>query len=52
LPKAKVDEVLEGLEDETRFIMVDGKPVSVKAVIDRILGEDGEEEKRRRMATG
>ena len=40
--------VLEELEEpETRFIMVDGKPVTVKAVIDRILDEDNAEKKRR-----
>lgn len=49
---AKVDKILKGLEDETRFIMVDGKPVSVKAIIDRILSEDREKDKRRRLATG
>lgn len=51
-PLAKVDKILKGLEDETRFIMVDGKPVSVKAIIDRILSEDREKDKRRRLATG
>lgn len=47
-----VDEVLDGLEDETKFIMVDGKPTSIKEIIDRILSEDKEKDKKRRLATG
>ena len=43
----KIDTSLEELEDETKFIMVDGKPVTVKAVIDRILNEDNVEKKRK-----
>jgi len=46
-----VDFILDSLEDETRFIMIDGKPVSVKAVIDKILSEDKKED-RRRLSTG
>ena len=43
-----IKKVLEELEEpETRFIMVDGKPVTVKAVVDRILDEDNVEKKRR-----
>ena len=42
-----VTDVIEKLEDETRFIMVDGKPVTVRAVIDRILNEDNVEKKRK-----
>lgn len=45
-----VNDVVEELEDETKFIMVDGKPVSIRAVIDRILNED--ERKRRKIGEG
>ena len=41
-----IDEV-ESLEDETRFIIIDGKPRSLRAVIDRILNEDKDDRKRR-----
>ena len=43
----QIDKTLAELEDETKFIMVDGKPVTVKAVIDRILNEDNVEKKRK-----
>lgn len=42
-----VTDVIEKLEDETKFIMVDGKPVTIKAVIDRILDEDNKKKKRK-----
>ena len=45
--RKSVNDVLEEFEDETRFIMVDGKPVTIKAVIDRILNEDNVEKKRK-----
>ena len=45
-----VNAVIEGLEDETKYIMVDGKPRTVKSVIDRILNEDKEE--KRKLGTG
>ncbi len=38
------------LEDETRFILVDGKPVSLQAVVDKILEKD--EENTRRIGSG
>ncbi len=44
------NDVMDNLEDETRFIMVDGKLVSVRAVIDRILGD--EKENKRKLSTG
>lgn len=40
-----INDIMEGLEDETKYIMVDGKPVSIKTVIDKILSEDNEEKK-------
>jgi len=42
-----VDNILEELENETKFIMIDGKSVTIKAVIDRILNEDNKEKKRK-----
>lgn len=45
-----VNDVVEALEEETKYIMVDGKPVAIKAVLDRIL--NGDEKKKRRKATG
>jgi len=42
-----INDVLEELEDETKFIIIDGKSVAVKAVIDRILDEDNKEKKRK-----
>lgn len=45
-----IDEV-ESLEDETRFIIIDGKPRSLRAVIDRILEED-KGEKNRKIGEG
>lgn len=43
---SNINDVMENLEDETRYVMVDGKPVSIKAIIDRILDEDNKEKKR------
>lgn len=42
-----VNDVIESLEDETKYIMVDGKPVTIKSVIDRILNEDKDQKKRK-----
>ena len=47
----QIEKILEELEDETKFIIIDGKSVAVKAVIDRILDED-DKEKKRKLATG
>jgi len=41
---------MEDLEDETKYIMVDGKPVNIKTIIDRILSEDNE--KKRHISEG
>jgi len=43
----RINDLMDDLEDETRFIMVDGKPVSIKAIIDKILSEDNEEKRGR-----
>ena len=48
--KQTINDVMEQLEDETKYIMVDGKPVSLKAVVDKILSEDNE--KKRRISEG
>ena len=44
---SEVKRLVETLEDETRFIMIDGKPVSIKSIIDRILEEDKDKGKRK-----
>ena len=35
-----VNDLMEDLEYETKYIMVDGEPVAIKAVIDKILSKD------------
>lgn len=45
-----VNTLMEDLEDETKYIMVDGEPTSIKTVIDKILSEDNE--KKRRISEG
>jgi len=47
---SNINEAMEDLEDETKYIMVDGEPTSIKAVIDKILSEDNE--KKRRISEG
>ena len=50
----KINDVLDELEkldDDARLIMIDDKPTTIKAVIDRILSED-KDEKKRRLAGG
>ncbi len=42
-----MDNIIEELEDETKFIIIDGKSVTIKAVIDRILNEDNDKKKRK-----
>ena len=46
-----VEWVLDELEDEPRWIMIDGKPVGIRAVIDKIIQEDGDS-KKRKLSTG
>ena len=46
----QIDKVLEEFEDESKFIIIDGKSVSVRSVIDRVLSED--KKKKRKLATG
>ena len=40
-----INDVMEELEMETKYIMVDGKPVTLKTVIDNILSDDKEEKR-------
>ncbi len=47
---ASVNEIMDELEDETKYIMVDGNPMSLKAVVDKILGEDND--KKRKLSAG
>ena len=42
-----INETMEELEEETKYIMVDGKPVTIRRVIDQILGKD--EKKKRKL---
>ena len=40
-----VNDLMEDLEDETKYIMMDGKPVALKTIIDKILSEDRAEKR-------
>lgn len=42
-----VNDVVKEVEEETKYIMVDGKPIAIKAVLDRILNEDKKKKKRK-----
>jgi len=42
-----INNIMEDLEEETKYIMVDGKPVTIRRVIDQILGKD--EKKKRKL---
>jgi len=45
-----INTIMEEMEDETKFIMVDGKPTSIKTVIDSILDEA--KDKKRKLSEG
>ena len=45
-----VNDVMEELEEETKYIMGDGKPVTIRTVIDTILSD--EKKKKRELSTG
>ena len=32
-----INDIMDDLEDETKYIMVDGKPVSIKNIIDQLI---------------
>ena len=38
---------MEELQEETQYIMVDGKPVTIRKVIDDILRKDDDEKNRK-----
>lgn len=45
-----VNEVMDDLESENKYIMVDGKPTSIKEVLDSILSD--KKEKKREISEG
>ena len=45
-----VNDLMDDLENELKYLIVDGEPVSVRDVIDRILSED--KEKKRKISEG
>lgn len=48
--KQTITEIIEELEDKTKYIMVDGESTPLRVVIDRILSEDNK--KKRRISVG
>ena len=47
---SNVNDLMEELENEIKYLILDGEAVSIRDVIDRILSEDNE--KKRKIATG
>jgi len=45
-----INDIMETIEEETKYIMVDGKPTTVRQVIDTILDE--KKEKKRLLSEG
>lgn len=45
-----INDVMEEVEEETKYIMVDGEPVTIRSVIDNILSDD--KKKKRKLGTG
>ena len=45
-----VNDVMEEIEEENKYIMVDGEPRTIRSVIDHILSD--EEKKKRKLGTG
>ena len=45
-----VNDIMDELEEETEYIMVDGKPVTIKTVLDSILSDEKKE--KREISTG
>ena len=45
-----VNDLMDEIENELKYLIVDGEPVSVRDVIDRILSED--KEKKRKISEG
>lgn len=46
----EINDLMDSLENETKYIIVDGQPVSLKAIVDRILSKD--KDKKRVLADG
>jgi len=44
-----VNDIMDDLEDETKYIMVDGKPVSIRKIIDQLVKD---KENNRRLSEG
>ena len=42
-----INDIMEELQEETQYIMVDGKPVTIRKVIDDILKKDDVKKKRK-----
>ena len=47
---SKINDIMDEIEEETKYIMVDGKPTTVRQVIDTILDE--KKEKKRLLSEG
>ena len=45
-----VNDLMEELENEVKYLILDGEAVSIRDVIDRILSEDNE--KKRKLSEG
>ena len=45
-----VNDIMEELENEVKYLILDGEAVSIRDVIDRILSEDNE--KKRKLSAG
>ena len=46
----RINDIMEELENEVKYLILDGEAVSIRDVIDRILSEDNE--KKRKLSTG
>ena len=44
-----INDIMDDLEDETKYIIVDGKPVSIRKIIDQLIHD---KEKKRRLSEG
>ena len=44
-----INDIMDDLEDETKYIMVDGKPVSIRKIIDQLVKD---KENNRRLSEG
>ena len=44
-----INDIMDDLEDETKYIMVDGKPVSIRKIIDQLIHD---KEQKRRLSEG